>query len=194
MPEHFKPFLFGCQGMKKLIFFIAGIAFAQTPVQIQNPCLQAACFWATQSATVASSSSIVLTIQQPATGARQVSFQQAIVQCPGQSFTISQAQNGAAATATAGSASALLPIQYINNGSTAVTAAALVFTSSNVGTGTATSPIQTYPSGGSPPVLDLSNRTMGIPPTGSFNYSVTLTNTGGSSCTGTIGIYWSEKI
>lgn len=181
-------------GMKTLVFiFLAGLAAAQTPVQIANPCGQQACFWATQSATVGASSSIVLTIQQPATGARQVSFSQAIVQCPGQSFTIAQAQNGTAATATAGTASALLPIQYINNGTTAVTAAALVFTSSNVGGGTSVSPVQTWASG-SVPVLDLSQRTMGIPPAGSFNYSITLTNTGSGNCTGAIGIYWSEKI
>ena len=168
--------------------------FAQTPVQIANPCVQQSCFWATQSATVGASSSIVLTIQQPSTGARQVSFWQAFVQCPGQSFTISQAENGTAATATAGTASALIPIHYINNGTTAVTAAALVFTSSNVGGGTATAPVQTWTSG-SAPTIDLSQRTMGIPPAGtSFNYSITLTNTGGSSCTGSIGIYWYEKI
>lgn len=168
--------------------------FAQTPVQNANPCIQQQCFWATQSATVASSGSIVLTIQQPAAGARQVSFWQAIVQCPGQSFTIGQAQNGTAATATAGSASALIPIQYINNGTTPVSVAAKIFTSSNVGGGTAVSPVQTY-SSGTVPVLDLSQRTMGIPPSGtSFNYSITLTNTGTGNCTGTIGIYWAEKI
>lgn len=177
-----------------LLLFVAGAALAQTNVQIANPCVNQACFVTSQSATVSASGSIVLTIQQPATGARQVSLQQAMIQCPGQSFTVAQAQNGTAATATAGTATALLPIQYINNGTTAVTAAALVFTSSNVGSGTATSPTQTYTSG-SAPVLDLSQRTMGIPPSGtSYNYSITLTNTGGSSCSGSIAIQWSEKI
>jgi hypothetical protein len=68
-----------------------------------------------------------------------------------------------------------------------------VFTSSNVGAGTSISPTQTYSSGAAP-VLDLSRLTMGIPNPGPLNYSITLTNTGSGSCTGSIGIYWSEKI
>jgi hypothetical protein len=176
------------------MFSLAIPLLSQTPVQNANPCIQAACFFATQSATVASSGAITLTIQQPVQGARQVSFWQAIVQCPGQSFTINQTQNGAAATATAGTATALLPIQYINAGTTPVTAKALVFTSSNVGSGTIVSPLQTY-SSGAVPILDLSQRTMGAPnPAAPFNYNITLTNTGLSSCTGTIGIYWNEKV
>jgi hypothetical protein len=181
--------------MKRLYLLLALLAsaIAQTPTQNINPCIQAACFWATQSATVSASGAITLTVAQPATGTRrQISFLQAIVQCPGQSFTVDQAQNGTVTT-TAGTATALLPIQYVNGGTTAVTAAAKVFTSSNVSGATAVSPTQTY-SSGSVPVLDLSQRTMGIPPTGSFNYSVTLTNTGSGNCTGTIGIYWLEKI
>jgi len=102
-------------GLFALVATGAGAA-AQTPVQNQNPCLQSACFFATQSGTVASSGATTLTIQQPATAARQVTFMGAVVQCPGQSFTIGQSQNGTAATATAGTAVALIPIATINAG------------------------------------------------------------------------------
>lgn len=167
-------------------------AFAQAPVQIVNPCLQQACFFATQSATVTMGSSTTLTVQQPAAGIRQVSFLAAIVQCPGQAFTVSQAQNGTAATATAGTAVALVPIQ-VTGGGTAVSAAAKVFTASNVGGGTATAPVLSYSSGQPPVVVDLLQRTMGVTSPVS-NYSVTLTNGGSGSCTGTVSIYWGEKI
>jgi hypothetical protein len=177
-----------------LLFLAAAPLFAQTPVQNQNPCLQQACFFATQSGTVASSGATTLTIQQPATAARQVTFMGAVVQCPGQSFTIGQSQNGTAATATAGTAVALIPIATINAGTTPVTAKALVFTASNVGGGTAVAPALTYASGSNPPVIDLSQRTMGTPNPGPLSYSVTLTNTGAGNCTGSIGIYWAEKI
>ena len=181
--------------MKILPFLVAAIAAsAQTPVQNVNPCLQQQCFFAAQSATVSASGSTTLTIQQPATGARQVTFIAAVVQCPGENFTIGQSQNGTAATATAGTAAPLMPIATINGGTTPVTAGALVFTASNVGGGTAVAPTLTYTSGNPPTVIDLSQRTMGQPNPAPVNYNVTLTNTGGSSCTGSIGIYWSEKI
>jgi hypothetical protein len=174
------------------VFLAAACIFAQTPVQIANPCLQQACFFATQSATVGSAGTITLTVQQPASGARSVTFLAAVGQCATQTFTVDQAQNGTAATATAGTAVALVPIQTINGGTTPVAAASKVFTSSNVGGGTAISPTLTYPSG-SIAVVDLSQRTVTIGGTGN-NYSVTLTNTGGSSCGGSIAIYWAEKI
>lgn len=180
--------------MKTLVFLIAATALAQTPVQISNPCLQQQCFFATQSATVGASAAATLTIQQPTTGSRQVTFIAAVVQCPGQSFTIGQSQNGTAATATAGTAVPLMPIATINGGTTPVTAAALVFTASNAGGGTAVAPALTYTSGNPPTVIDLSQRTMGTPNPVPVNYNITLTNTGGSSCTGSIAIYWSEKI
>jgi hypothetical protein len=179
--------------MKRIsIFLFAVLAFAQTPIQIANPCDQQQCFFATQSATVAASGVTTLTVQQPANGARQVTFTAAIIQCPGQSFTVGQAQNGTGATATAGTATALLPIHTINAGSTAVTAAARVFTASNVGAGTAVAPALVYASG-SFAVIDLSQRNVGLSGIGN-NYSVSLTNTGAASCTGSIAIYWAEKI
>ena len=172
MLKHFLPFLF------------CAAALAQTPVNNINPCVQQGCYYAGSSATVSASGTTTLTIQQPTTGARQVSFVGAVVQCPGQTFTVSQAQNGTAATATAGTAVSLIP--------TTTAAAALVFTASNVGAGTGVAPVITYTSG-SVATLELSQRTMGLSG-GTNNYSITLTNTGSSSCTGTIGIYWSERI
>lgn len=157
---------------------------AQVPTQIINPCLQQACFFATVSGTVTSSGTSKLTIQQPASGGKQITYNAAIVQCPGQSFSIDQSQNGTGATTTAGTAVALIP----NSGATA---SAKVFTASNVGGGTAVGPTLTYTSGG-PQVVDLSQRTTGLSGIAN-NYTVTLTNTGAGSCTGVVSIYWSEK-
>ena len=172
------------------LFFAALPIMAQTPVQERSICVSQACFYATTSLTLASSAATTLTIQQPATGARQVTFNAAIVQCGGQTFTVDQAQNGAGATTTAGTAVALLPVQYSSAGP-AITAAAKVFTASNVGGGTAVAPTLSF-GAGDPRVIDLSQRTVGLSGI-TNNYSITLTNTGGSSCTGTISIYWSEK-
>lgn len=173
-----------------LLFFAAGLQ-AQTQIEIANPCVKLQCFVAIQSATVTSSSSTTLTVQQPASGAKQVTFLAAVAQCPGQAFTVAQSQNGTAASATAGSAVALVPIHTINGGSTPVAATSLVYTASNVGGGTAIAPSISYTSG-SVGVIDLSQRTVGVAGT-TNNYSVTLTNSGSGSCTGSIAIYWLEQ-
>ena len=181
--------------LKRIALILFPVAlFGQTPVQIANPCIQQQCFFATQSGTLTSSSSTTLTIQQPSNGFRQVSFLGAVVQCPGQTFTIGQSQNGTTATATAGTATALIPIATVNGGTSPVTAAALVFTASNVGGGTAVAPLLAYQANISPPVIDLTQIAMGAPNPAPLNYSVTLTNTGSGSCTGSIAIYWKEKI
>jgi hypothetical protein len=166
-----------------LLLATAATALAQAPVQNQNPCLQLSCFYATQSATVASNGTSTLTIQQPATGFHAVSLIGAVVTCAGQTFSVDQSQNGTAASATAGSAVALVP--------TTAAASALVFTASNVGSGTAVAPTLPYTSG-SIATINLINRTMNVAGT-AINYSVKLTNTGGSSCTGTVSIYWMEQ-
>lgn len=173
-----------------LLFFIANVVRAQQPVQTTNPCVQQQCFVATQTSSITGSASTTITIQQPATGARQVVLSTAVIQCQGQAFTVTQAQNGTAATATAGSAVPILPISTVNGGTTPVTAAAKIFTASNVGTGTATAVPYAYGSG-SISVIDLSRITIGAT---TSNYSVTVTNNGGSSCTESIALYWSEKI
>lgn len=167
-----------------LIMFLAAVCSAQQQVQKANPCIQQGCFFATSSASVAAAGTTTLTIQQPTTSGRQVTYFSAIVQCPGQSFSVDQSENGTAASATAGTAVALIP--------TTATARANVFTASNVGAGTATAPTLTYASGAIA-VIDLSQRTTGLSGN-TNNYSIKLTNTGSASCTGTVSIYWMEKI
>ena len=175
------------------LLLFGSLLFAQTPVQIANPCFQQACFHAYTAPTLTSSSSTTLTIQEPTAtssgpggqvpaGVKQVNFLVAVVNCSGQPFTITQAENGAAATATAGTALALDP-------GSSKTAAAKVWTASNVGTGTATAAPLSYTIG-DPRTIDLTQRSMGV---ASHNYSITLTNNGSSSCTGSIDIYWSEQ-
>lgn len=173
--------------MRKLLalaVFFPLCLFGQLPVSNANPCLQQGCYFATVTGTIASSGTSVLTIQQPATGGRQVTLIAAVVQCAGQAFTVDQAQNGTAATTTAGTIVKLIP--------TTATAAAKIFTASNVGGGTAVAPTLTYTSG-DPRVIDLSQRTTGLSGTAN-NYTITVTNSGAASCTGGIGLYWSEKI
>lgn len=161
------------------VFF--SIALAQTPVQAVNPCIKNACFHASTSGSLASSAATTLTIQEPATGVKQIQFIAAVSQCATQTFTVTQAQNGTAATTTVGTAVALMP--------TTATAAAKVFTASNVGAGTATAVSLGYLAG-TASSIDLSMRSMSI---AANNYSVTLTNTGAVSCTGSIDIYWYER-
>lgn len=166
--------------LRLVLFLLTGGLTAQQQVQIVNPCIQFACFHAYVSASLASSASTTLTIQEPATGMRQVQFLTAVTQCATQAYTITQAQSGTAATATAGTAIALIP--------TTATAAAKIFTASNVGGGTVTAAPIILAAG--PQSVDLSQRTMSA---AAANYSVTLTNNGGSSCTGAMDIYWYEK-
>lgn len=69
----------------------------------------------------------VITVQQPATGSRQVSFKSAFVDCS-VACTVTLERNGTAATATT------LAVRNVNPGELA--ASAVAFSSSNVGTGT----------------------------------------------------------
>lgn len=174
-----------------MVLASAAMMRAQVPVQVPTSCIQQGCYFGTTSLTLSGSAATTLTIQQPAANARQVTFIAAVAQCSGQTFTVDQAQNGTGATATAGTAVPLIPIQANQNG-TVTAAAATVWTASNVGGGTATAPSLVY-TAGDPRVIGLSDRTMGGNGIGS-NYSVKLTNNGGSSCTAVIAIYWREKI
>lgn len=138
--------------------------------------------------TLASSASTVLTIQQPATGAKQVQLWRAVVSCDSQSFLVGQAINGTAATSTAVTPVASSPILGTPTPTPTVTA----WKASNVGTGTAVWNNLGFTAATNAPVtLDLSQMTMLQVGTGS-NYSITLTNTGGSSCTARIAIQWKE--
>jgi hypothetical protein len=118
------------------------------------------------------------TVQQPQSGAASVNLEAAVVYCS-VACTLTQAQNGTAATATAGTVNPLLPFGPASN--------TTVWTASNVGTGT--------PAGGAlvlqagiPVTLIMSGIT--LPKTGTAtNYTFTI-----SSITGTanITVYWKE--
>lgn len=163
-----------------LIMLSAGVLAGQQQVQIANPCLQNQCFVGIWSGTVNASASTTVTVQEPTTP-KQIQFVGAVIQCPGQTFTTDQAQNGSAATATFGTATPMVP-------TTAVSAAKL-YTASNVGAGTTVAPAILSASG-TVQFIDLTQRMMNA---AGQNYSVKLTNTGAGSCAGSVALYWAEK-
>lgn len=119
------------------------------------------------------------TIQQPASGARQVRLIAAVVFCS-VACDLSQSQNGTAATATAGTATALPP--------STTAATATVWTGSNVGNGTAAGGLL-HLSAGQTMTLDMSLVRMGVGGT-STNYTFAI-----ASLTGTVNVtvYWAEQ-
>jgi len=155
--------------MKTLILLVCcAAAFAQSPRYV-----------ATTGDVVLSGAATALTIQQPATSSKALQLQSAVVYCS-VACTIRQAQNGTGATATAGT------VLKISPNTTA--SAATVWTASNVGAGTATSPDLHLTAAGTM-VLDLSKvilpRGAGI----GTNYTVSI-----AAITGTanIAFFWSE--
>ncbi len=154
--------------MKFLTLFLLSLAaFAQSN------------YSATTGDVALSGAGTALTIQQPATGARQVQLQSAVVYCS-VACAVSQAENGTAATATAGTAVALLPARR--------PAAATVWTASNAGAGTAAGGIL-HVAAGSFVVIDLSQIAMGNTGSGT-NYTVSV---GSITGTANITLLWSEK-
>lgn len=124
---------------------------------------------------IASASTTALTIQQPAANGLQVSFGVATVYCAAaQTATLSW--NGAAATATAGTAKAIPP--------TFSGASATVWTGSNAGSGT-TGPVYQVPLG---LTINIDLTSFGFGNTGSAS-NLTITTSG--SCT--ITIPWTER-
>jgi len=106
--------------MKRALLWLAAIAaHAATPYTYTV---------ATQASL--SSAAAVVTVQQPASGSRQVNFLAAYFDCS-VACTMQLEVNGAAATSTAGTVSAINP--YL---SLVPAAAAKAWTSSNVGSGT----------------------------------------------------------
>lgn len=166
-----------------LFLAVAALTEAQTPVQIVNPCFQNACFHFATSLSLASSASTTVTIQEPLVGTRQAQFNVAVVQCPGQAFSVAQAENGTAATATSGTPIAILPTPL------ATKSGLVPYTASNVGAGTSLGATLVYVVGNAQ-VIDLSQFSMSA---ASANYSLTLLNAGAGSCTGTVDIYWYER-
>lgn len=119
------------------------------------------------------------TIQQPKTGSNQVSLQAAVVYCS-VACTLTQSQNGTAATATAGSINPLLPF-----GPTSPTT---VWGASNASGGTTAGGALSLLAG-IPTTLDMSRITL---PKGntSTNYTFVF-----SSINGTVNVtlYWQEQ-
>lgn len=134
---------------------------------------------ATTGDVVLNSAATALTIQQPATNGKQVAFAAATVYCS-VACVISQAQNGTAATATAGTVNRLLPF-----GPAAV---ATVWTASNVGAGTAAAGAYRL-AAGQTVTFDLTALSMGN--TGNAtNYTVSIASMSG---TANITVQWSER-
>lgn len=136
--------------------------------------------------TITSASTYTFTVQQPATGAKMVQLWRATAACDTQAYTVTQAVNGTAASSTAVTP---VPESPLSDTSPKATATVTAWKASNVGTGTALWGSLAYSSGIA--LLDLSTALMVQTGTGT-NYSITVTNNGGSSCTGRISISWKE--
>ena len=162
-------------GMRFTRLALAGLAALGLVAQTPSPR-----FSATTGDVSLTASTTALTIQQPATNGKQVAFDVATVYCS-VACNVTQAQNGAAATATAGTAVAALP-------GSASAAVATVWTASNVGAGTTIPPVL-HIAGGSTVTIDISQLGMGNTGTAT-NYTISV-----SSITGTanITIYWRER-
>jgi len=159
--------------MKKTIVFLFSLFALFGQAQTYN-------YSATTGDVSLSSAGTSFTIQQPATNGKNVKLSSALVYCS-VACDITQAQNGTAATATAGTATAILP------GGLFTPATATVWTASNVGSGTAVGGTIHQTSQQYIPI-DLSKISMGN--TGkNTNYTITI-----SSITGTanITLFWTE--
>lgn len=126
------------------------------------------------------STGLVATIQQPSSGAKLVTLETAVVYCA-VACTVLQAQNGTAATATAGTLTAIT-----NTSGSIVTK---FFTASNVGGGTSVPGIFRL-TAGQTAVIDLSKVSLPATSSTALNYSITLS---GSSGTMNITFYGSER-
>lgn len=154
-----------------LFFTLCLLAFCQQATSFR--------YTGTCTATVSGSGTTVCTVQQPATGSKQVQFESVVSQCPGQAFTIDQAVGGTAASTTKGSF-----VNALGPGVPQPTAQANIYSASNVGNGTTIFPTLTY-SSGTISYVDLSHIRMGT--TGNTsNYSITLTNSGSGNCSASI--------
>lgn len=163
-------------------------------------------FFAVLTGSVSAAGTLILTIQQPTSGSNTIFLESANASCDAQTFTLAQRQNGVAASTTAltqttGGTLAVGVSGFAASPGTTLNklAAAQIFTASNAGIGTATFMTLPYAAGAiaqlsfMPPsnpiqvVLGPGNSTY------QPNYTLVLTNTGGSSCTGTIQLNWREQ-
>lgn len=143
------------------------------------PALAQSRYVATTGDVSLSGATTAFTIQQPAANGAQVQLITAVIYCS-VACDITQAQNGTAATATTGTATAIMPI--------GPAARATVWTASNVGGGTSIGGLL-HLSAGERITLDLSSISLGNGGTGT-NYTIAV-----SSITGTanIALFWSER-
>jgi hypothetical protein len=118
------------------------------------------------------------TIQQPAAGAKILTLEAIQVYCS-VACNVTQAVNGTAATATAGTISAIPPAT--------IPAAATVWTASNVGAGTAVGAIL-HLAAAVTQVIDVSKVQLGNAP--ASNYTVTISSITGNA---NITLFWSER-
>lgn len=156
--------------MKAVIFVIlAASAWAQTSNR----------YSATTGDVVLVAAGTKFTLQQPATNGKQVKMEAVVVYCS-VACDLTQAQNGTAATATAGTVNPLLPFGPV--------ATANTFTASDVGNGTAAGGI-IHLAAAERVTLDMSKVAMGATGTRT-NYTWVI-----SSITGTanITVFWSEQ-
>ncbi len=165
-----KKTIFECVLVVSLLLLAAGQGHGQPAVRR---------FSATSGDVVLSGAGTKFTIQQPATNANMVQLEAATVYCS-VSCDLTQAQNGTAASTTAGTVSELLPF--------GVPAMATVWTASNVGAGTAAGGIL-HLAATEKITLDLSKVSFGNTGTAT-NYTFVI-----SSITGTanVTLFWSEK-
>lgn len=134
---------------------------------------------ATTGDVVLAAASTKFTIQQPATNGNVVMLEAAVLYCS-VACDVTMAQNGTAATATAGTVTQILPF--------GVPAMATVWTASNVGSGTAAGGIL-HLAATERVTIDLSKISMGNTGTAT-NYTFVI-----SSITGTanVTVFWSER-
>lgn len=136
--------------------------------------------------TLNSSTATTLTIQQPASGAKSVTFVAATATCAGQSYTTELRYNGTAASST----SAIIVPMLTSGTSTPTTTA---WSASNVGSGSSLGSILPW-TAGSIASYDLTKPGASLIGSGTAkNFSIILTNTGVSSCTYTLDVIWSER-
>lgn len=120
------------------------------------------------------------TLQQALIGLKQVNLESAVIYCS-VACTVTQAQNGTPATATAGTAVAIQP--------RGPSATATVWTSSDVGAGTTVPGPLPIPAGGVA-VLDLSKIMFARTSTSITNYTIIISSITGSA---SVTFYWSEQ-
>lgn len=144
-----------------------------------NCCAQVNRYSATTGDVALVAAGTKFTIQQPATNAKIVTLEAAVIYCS-VACDLTQAQNGTAASTTAGTVNPLLPFS--------ATALATVWTASNVGAGTAAGGIL-HLAATEKITLTFPNLTMGNTGTAT-NYTFVI-----ASITGTanITLFWSER-